>query len=93
MVFYIVSGTLCLIQICFLLYLRNAIARVREIHIDLQKFDWKTLMQLESDLGALKAFYQKLNGRISGMGNSKYNLTEEIQKGMQATQPTEFLDG
>tara|TARA_A100001035_G_C27470919_1_gene358811 strand:+ start:312 stop:464 length:153 start_codon:yes stop_codon:yes gene_type:complete len=50
-------------------------------------------MQLESDLGALKAFYQKLNGRISGMGNSKYNLTEEIQKGMQATQPTEFLDG
>jgi hypothetical protein len=92
-VFYIVSGTLCFIQICFLLYLRNAITRVRKTELDLAKFDWKTLMTLESDFGALKQMYQKLNGRISGMGNSKYDLTAEIQKGMQAGPTTEFLDG
>lgn len=93
MAFYIVSGTLCFIQICFLLYLRNAIARVNKIQLDLSKFDWKTLLQLEGDFVALKSLYSKLNGRISGMGNNKYSLTEEIQKGMQATQTTEFLDG
>jgi len=68
-VFYIVSGTLCFIQICFLLYLRNAIARVGAIHLDLQQFDWKTLMALEADMGVLKGMVQKVNGRISGTGS------------------------
>ena len=93
MAFYIVSGTLCFIQICFLLYLRNAIARVGAIHLDLQQFDWKTLMALEADMGVLKGMVQKVNGRISGMGNSKYDLADEIRKGMQKPAPTEFLDG
>lgn len=92
MVFYIVSGTLCIIQICLFLYLRNAIARVRATELDLAKFDWKTLMALEGDMIALKTMVQKVNGRISGMGNSKYDLVDEIRKlGNQA--PTEILDG
>lgn len=93
MAFYIVSGTLCFIQICFLLYLRNAIARVGAIHLDLQQFDWKTLMALEADMGVLKGMVQKVNGRISGMGNSKFDLADEIRKGQRATAPSEFLDG
>jgi len=92
-VFYIVSGTLCFIQICLFLYLRNAIARVREIKVDLDKFDWKTLMALEGDMIALKTMVQKVNGRISGMGNSKYDLVDEIRK-LGPKQPSgEFLDG
>jgi len=91
--FYIVSGTLCFIQICLFLYLRNAIARVREIKVDLDKFDWKTLMALEGDMIALKTMVQKVNGRISGMGNSKYDLVDEIRK-LGPKQPSgEFLDG
>ena len=93
MAFYIVSGTLCFIQICFLLYLRNAIARVRATELDLAKFDWKTLMTLEADIGVLKSMVQKVNGRISGMGNSKYDLADEIRKGMRNTPPEQFLDG
>ena len=93
MVFYIVSGSLCFIQICFLLYLRNAIARVRATELDLQKFDWKTLMTLEADIGVLKSMVQKVNGRISGMGNSRFDLADEIRKGMKQPAPTEFLDG
>ena len=92
MVFYIVSGTLCFIQLCLFLYLRNAIARVKQTELDLSKFDWKTLMTLEGDMAALKTMMQKLNGRMSGMGNSKYDLVDEIRKlGPQA--PTQFLDG
>jgi hypothetical protein len=91
-VFYIVSATLCIIQICLLCYQRNAIARVRAIQLDLQKFDWKTLMALEGDVIALKTMLQKVNGRISGMSNSKYDLADEIRK--LSPQPTnEFLDG
>lgn len=93
MAFYIVSATLCFIQLCAFLYLRNAIARVRAIELDLQKFDWKTLMALEGDVIALKTMVQKVNGRISGMGNSKYDLVDEIRK-LSPKQPSgEFLDG
>ena len=92
MVFYIVSGTLCIIQICLFFYLRNAIARVRATELDLAKFDWKTLMALEGDMIALKTMVQKVNGRISGMGNSKYDLVDEIRK-LGPKGPTEFLDG
>ena len=63
MVFYIVSATLCIVQICLLFYQRNAIARVLAIQLDLQKFDWKTLMALEGDVIALKTMLQKVNGR------------------------------
>lgn len=80
MVFYIVSASLCIVQICLLVYLRNAIARVGKIELDLQTFDWKTLLNLEADMGALKTMIQKTNGRISGMGNSKYDLADEIRK-------------
>ena len=80
MVFYVVSTTLCIVQICLLVYLRNAIARVKQIELDLQKFDWKTLLNLEADMGAVKTMIQKTNGRISGMGNSKYDLVDEIRK-------------
>ena len=80
MVFYVVSATLCIVQICLFVYLRNAIARVKQIEFDLQKFDWKTLLNLEADMGALKTMIQKTNGRISGMGNSKYDLVDEIRK-------------
>lgn len=80
MTFYIVSASLCIAQICLLVYLRNAIARVRQIELDLQNFDWKTLLNLEADMGALKTMMQKTNGRISGMGNSKYDLVDEIRK-------------
>ena len=80
MAFYIVSASLCIVQICLLVYLRNAIARVRQIELDLQNFDWKTLLNLEADMGALKTMMQKTNGRISGMGNSKYDLVDEIRK-------------
>ena len=92
MVFYIVSATLCIVQICLLFYQRNAIARVNAIQLDLQKFDWKTLMALEGDVIALKTMLQKVNGRISGMSNSKYDLADEIRK--LSPKPTnEFLDG
>lgn len=80
MVFYIVSASLCIVQICLLVYLRNAITRVGQIELDLQNFDWKTLLNLEADMGALKTMMQKTNGRISGMGNSKYDLADEIRK-------------
>lgn len=80
MVFYIVSASLCIVQICLLVYLRNAITRVGKIELDLQTFDWKTLLNLEADMGALKTMIQKTNGRISGMGNSKYDLADEIRK-------------
>jgi len=93
MVFYIVSGTLCFIQICLLVLYTNAIRRVREIHVDLQQFDWKTLMALEADMGVLKNMVQKVNGRISGMGNSKYDLVDEIKKGLKPQASGEFLDG
>ena len=93
MVFYIVSGTLCFIQICLLVYYAKAIARVREIHVDLQQFDWKTLMALEADMGVLKTMVQKVNGRISGMGNSKYDLVDEIKKGLKTPGSGEYLDG
>ena len=92
MAFYIVSATLCFIQICLFLYLRNAIARVREIKVDLDKFDWKTLMALEGDMIALKTMVQKVNGRISGMGNSKYDLVDEIRK-LGPQTPSNMLDG
>lgn len=93
MVFYIVSGTLCFIQICLLVLYTNAITRVREIHVDLQQFDWKTLMALEADMGVLKTMVQKVNGRISGMGNSKYDLVDEIKKGLKNPASGEYLDG
>ena len=93
MAFYIVSGTLCFIQLCLFLYLRNAIARVRATELDLAKFDWKTLMTLEGDMIALKTMVQKVNGRISGMGNSKYDLVDEIKKGLKQPAAGEFLDG
>jgi len=89
--FYIVSATLCIAQICLLVYLRNAIARVRQIELDLQNFDWKTLLNLEADMGALKTMMQKTNGRISGMGNSKYDLADEIRK--LSPQPVGPMDG
>ena len=92
MAFYIVSATLCIIQLCLLFYLRNAIARVNAIQLDLQKFDWKTLMALEGDVIALKTMLQKVNGRISGMSNSKYDLADEIRK-LSPQPATEFLDG
>ena len=91
MTFYIVSATLCIAQICLLVYLRNAIARVRQIELDLQNFDWKTLLNLEADMGALKTMMQKTNGRISGMGNSKYDLVDEIRK--LSPQPAGPMDG
>lgn len=93
MVFYIVSASLCLIQIILLVLYTNAIRRVREIHVDLQQFDWKTLMALEADMGVLKTMVQKVNGRISGMGNSKYDLVDEIKKGLKQPAAGEFLDG
>ena len=74
------------------MYLRNAIARVRAIQLDLQKFDWKTLMSLEGDMIALRTMVQRVNGRISGMGNSKYDLVDEIRK-LSPQAPPEFLDG
>lgn len=92
MVFYIVSATLCFIQITLFFLLRNAIARVGKTELDLAKFDWKTLMTLEADIGVLKTMVQKTNGRISGMGNSKFDLVDEIRKSKQSTS-TEFLDG
>ena len=50
-------------------------------------------MALEGDMIALKTMVQKVNGRISGMGNSKYDLVDEIRK-LGPKQPTgEFLDG
>ena len=91
MTFYIVSATLCIAQICLLVYLRNAITRVRQIELDLQNFDWKTLLNLEADMGALKTMMQKTNGRISGMGNSKYDLVDEIRK--LSPQPAGPMDG
>ena len=91
MTFYIVSASLCIVQICLLVYLRNAIARVRQIELDLQNFDWKTLLNLEADMGALKTMMQKTNGRISGMGNSKYDLVDEIRK--LSPQPAGPMDG
>ena len=91
MTFYIVSATLCIAQICLLVYLRNAIARVKQIELDLQNFDWKTLLNLEADMGALKTMMQKTNGRISGMGNSKYDLVDEIRK--LSPQPAGPMDG
>ena len=93
MTFYIVSATLCFIQICALVYYAKAIARVRKIEFDLQQFDWKTLMALEADMGVLKTMVQKVNGRISGMGNSKYDLVDEIKKGLKGQPQGEFLDG
>ena len=93
MTFYIVSATLCFIQICFLLYLRNAITRVRATELDLAKFDWKTLMTLEADIGVLKSMVQKVNGRVSGMGNSKFDLADEIRKGIKQPASSDFLDG
>lgn len=92
MVFYIVSATLCIIQLCLFFYQYNAIARVKQIQLDLQKFDWKTLMALEGDVIALKTMLQKVNGRISGMSNSKYDLADEIRK-LSPKPATEFLDG
>lgn len=94
MTFYIVSSTLCFIQICLLVYQTIAITRVRGIHLDLQQFDWKTLMALEADMGVLKSMVQKVNGRISGMGNSKFDLVDEIKKGLKTTPvQSEYLDG
>lgn len=93
MTFYVVSITLCLAQICLLVYYANAIRRVREIHLDLRKFDWKTLMALEADMGVLKNMVQKVNGRISGMGNSRYDLVDEIKKGLKTPSQGEYLDG
>jgi hypothetical protein len=93
MTFYVASATLCLIQICLLVWYANAIGRVRKIHVDLQQFDWKTLMALEADMGVLKNMVQKVNGRISGMGNSKYDLVDEIKKGLKTPSQSEFLDG
>lgn len=93
MVFYVVSASLCLIQIILLVLYTNAIRRVREIQVDLQQFDWKTLMSLEADMGVLKTMVQKVNGRISGMGNSKYDLVDEIKKGLKGQPQSEFLDG
>jgi hypothetical protein len=93
MTFYVVSATLCLIQICLLVYYANAITRVNKIHVDLQQFDWKTLMALEADMGVLKNMVQKVNGRISGMGNSKYDLVDEIKKGLKTPSQGEYLDG
>ena len=93
MTFYIVSATLCFFQICLLVYQSIVIARVRGIHLDLQQFDWKTLMALEADMGVLKNMVQKVNGRISGMGNSKYDLVDEIKKGLKQPTGAEFLDG
>ena len=94
MTFYVVSATLCFIQICLLVYYANAIRRVRDIHLDLQQFDWKTLMSLEADMGVLKNMVQKVNGRISGMGNSKFDLVDEIKKGLKTSPAqSEYLDG
>ena len=93
MTFYIVSGTLCFIQICLLVYQSIVIARVKGIHVDLQQFDWKTLLALEADMGVLKNMVQKVNGRISGMGNSKYDLVDEIKKGLKQPSQGEYLDG
>jgi len=50
-------------------------------------------MALEADMGVLKTMVQKVNGRISGMGNSKYDLVDEIKKGLKQPAASEFLDG
>ena len=50
-------------------------------------------MALEADMGVLKTMVQKVNGRISGMGNSKYDLVDEIKKGLKSQPQGEFLDG
>jgi len=64
------------------------------MHLDLQQFDWKTLMALEADMGVLKSMVQKVNGRISGMGNSKFDLVDEIRKGLRPNSVQgEYLDG
>jgi hypothetical protein len=93
MTFYIVSAILCITQICLLIYQTIVIARVRQIHVDMATFDWKTLMALEADMGVLKTMVQKVNGRISGMGNSKYDLVDEIKKGLKQPAQGEYLDG
>ena len=49
-------------------------------------------MALEGDVIALKTMLQKVNGRISGMSNSKYDLADEIRK-LSPQPATEFLDG
>ena len=50
-------------------------------------------MALEADMGVLKNMVQKVNGRISGMGNSKYDLVDEIKKGLKQPTQGEYLDG
>ena len=50
-------------------------------------------MALEGDMIALKTMVQKVNGRISGMGNSKYDLVDEIRKLGPKPPSGEFLDG
>ena len=49
-------------------------------------------MALEADMGVLKNMVQKVNGRISGMGNSKYDLVDEIRK-LGPQTPSNMLDG
>ena len=49
-------------------------------------------MSLEGDMIALRTMVQRVNGRISGMGNSKYDLVDEIRK-LSPQAPPEFLDG
>lgn len=93
MAFWIAFGTLCFINICVLVYSTIAIARVRENTLAMREFDWKTQTELVMDVQTLKSMIQKVNGRISGFQNTKYDLAEEIQKGLQKGDPKVFLDG
>ena len=78
--------TFILSCICFVLVLFNTFSvdaqrvRLRTLLQSLQGLEWDQVASLLGDVERLKVSLQRLNGRISGMHTTPYNLEEEKAK-------------
>lgn len=49
--------------------------------------DWEAVATLLGDVATVKRSITRLNGRLNGMDSPKYDIEQEIMKGMAAAQP------
>lgn len=67
--------------------------RVVKFHKSVSGLDWEAVATLLGDVATVKRSITRLNGRLNGMDSPKFDVEQEIMKGMTQQKPQAMRGG
>jgi len=80
---------------CFVSFYIAILTYLRVVKFDksVSGLDWEAVATLLGDVATVKRSITRLNGRLNGMDSPKFDIEQEIMKGIAQPKPTQSRGG